>query len=139
MMKGFILFLLCLIFSTHSGPAQELAGLELSCEQEATFVHWKSRDLPWPKYLPEGYIFQGVSYLNTKHGKVVHLRFTNDEKLLSIFIKPTIHKKRKWQVKRKGEYTMVEWQKGGKDFTIIGRESTASLMKIAESIRLMED
>jgi hypothetical protein len=133
-MKLLLLCLIIAICSCQGGPAGESVPFSFQ-EQEATLIRWRPPDVPWPHYLPRGYRFQGVSYLNTKRGQVVHLRFTNDKKLLSIFIKPSSRGRRKWKVKRKNKYTIVEWRKGGNDFTLIGRESTGSLLKIAESIR----
>ena len=133
-MRGLLFFLLCL-FLSQGAPAMEQVASPTFQEREAVMVHWKPSDAPWPKYLPRGYRFQGVSYINTKRGKVTHLRFIKDEKLLSIFTKPTSRHKGKWRVKRKGEYSIIEWQKGAREFTLIGREDSGCLIKIAESIK----
>mgnify|MGYP000971002827 FL=1 len=140
-MRNFFLCALLLTLLTQPGFVLENSLFQAAQSGRDELVSSKRPvDGPWPEYLPPGYKFQGFSYLKTKKSKITYLRFANGEKLLSLFIDPNDesgHNRRHDHPdeKKKGDYTIFEWKKGGDKYTLIGRESLSVLKKIAKSVK----
>lgn len=127
-MKKALLLLLPLLFvsslESYAALSNEMVQVRLSPDLG-----------PYPYYLPKGYRFQGISYIETRSGQVTHLRFAKGKKLISLFSRPSHKKRRKWRTRQKGKYVIIEWQQDGRSFTLIGQERASCLLKVAESVR----
>jgi hypothetical protein len=132
-LKIFLFLSLLLVFSSQLTPAWGQSQAELVLRPELVSSK-RPVEGPWPKYFPSGYRFQGISFYRIQRGRVVHLRFVKEKKLLSIFSKPRGKNRFRRKVNRRGNYTIIQWQKGDNEFVLVGREPVTVLLKIADSI-----